>query len=174
MLMFSTLVQTSLYSIYCCTHKGWQTSGPSIHQHVAHVIFDKDICILTVPKCRFITAYWRSTWTCCGLHSCDFGTSFDQLVLHRVNLQGPVLLQQGKCLLLVLKFILCVYVSALCMCSEIWLCMLLVVLLLVLPANICSNAAVFHSCAVLAMGKNESMPGCGRASFLNCCLGHAL
>lgn len=90
---------------------------------MAHVIFDKEDCILTVPKCRFITAYWRSTWTCCCtllLPSCDFGTSFDQLVLLRVNLQGAVILQQGKCLLLVLKFILCVYVLALfsfCVCA---------------------------------------------------------
>lgn len=59
---------------------------------------------------------------CCTLllSSCDFGTSFDQLVLLRVNLQGAVILQQGKCLLLVLKFILCVYVLALfsfCVCA---------------------------------------------------------
>lgn len=59
---------------------------------------------------------------CCTLllSSCDFGTSFDQLVLLRVNLQGAVILQQGKCLLLVLKFMLCVYVLALfcfCVCA---------------------------------------------------------
>lgn len=73
----------------------------------------------------------------------------------------------------------CVFMSWLCSASVyvlwIWLCMLLVVLLLVLPANICSNAAVFHSCAAFAMGKKcECMPCCGRASFLNCCLAHAL
>lgn len=115
---------------------------------------------------------------CCTLllPSCDFGTSFDQLVLLRVNLQGAVILQQGKCLLLVLKFILCVYVLALfsffvCAlkydCVFCWwsccLCCLLIFALMLL--------FFIH---VQHLQKCECMPCCGRASFLNCCLAHAL
>lgn len=132
---------------------------------MAHVLFDEEACILTalknVSSLQLIGGV-HGPVVCCTLllPSCDFGTYFHQLVLHRVNLQGAVLLQQGKCLLLVLKFILCVYVLALfsfCVCAlkygfvccwwSCCLCCLLIFALMLL---------FFHSCAAFAMGKNVS------------------